>query len=84
MLTARDIDNQLAEIIEHDPIILDRVSPDQLGPECMVDFQPASWQSHVPEDIRNLWAELPLSARMVAYVMASENAYRDDPFDSIR
>lgn len=36
------------------------------------------WRNHVPKDLRRLWSELPLSARLALFVVACDGANAED------
>lgn len=37
-----------------------------------------NWRHHIPEDVQDLWSRLPLEARMVALLMAEEQASAEE------
>lgn len=37
-----------------------------------------NWRHHVPEDVQDMWDELPIEARMVALLMAEEQASQEE------
>ena len=37
-----------------------------------------NWHTHLPERIKRLWPDLDTEARMVAFLVADEQCWRDD------
>jgi hypothetical protein len=49
---------------------IDAVDPGLLGPECMVGYDRFAWQNYVPVEVRESWRDLPLVARLTAFLVA--------------
>jgi hypothetical protein len=74
-MTPTRISERLIDLIRRDSIAFD---PAQIGPSCMDRFERLDWQSYVPGHLREIWRDLPLDARLVAYCFAIRATERDD------
>lgn len=72
------IEEKLLAATENKSLGWEIADPSALGPDCMAEFGGFGWQNYIPEEVRDLWAELPLSARLVAFMYARERDYFTD------
>jgi hypothetical protein len=72
------IEKKLLEATRNDALGWETVDIDAIGPECMSGYDRFGWQNYLPGEVRKLWGELPISARLVAYMIARERDYFTD------
>lgn len=61
---------ELSRLIGDDGLVLARLE----NPQWESTNGRHDWRRYIPEDVQDLWLELPLEARMVALLMAEAQA----------